>query len=62
MRLLLPLLALAGVVVEGRMMRKDELHAHQREAAKRFVRAPRATAASPGVKNITFSNPKASRE
>lgn len=42
-----------------KMMTKSELHARQAEAAKRFERpAPRAASA---VKNITFTNPKASR-
>ncbi|KAK7053792.1 alpha/beta-hydrolase [Favolaschia claudopus] len=44
-----------------KMMTKAELHARQAEAAKRFQRIPRANApATPKVKNITFTNPKAS--
>ena len=49
---------------DARQLRKAELHARQAEAAKRF--RPNHTlqdrATSPKVKNITFSNPKASRE
>jgi hypothetical protein len=44
-----------------KMMTKAELHAKQAEAAKRFERTPRAEHAAAKVKNITFSNPKASR-
>ncbi|KAJ7226637.1 alpha/beta-hydrolase [Mycena haematopus] len=44
-----------------KMMTKSELHARQAEAAKRFERTPRTVDATPKVKNITFSNPKASK-
>lgn len=43
----------------ARMMTKAELHARQAEAAKRFER-PLRRSASAGIKNITFSNPRAS--
>ncbi|KAJ6473225.1 alpha/beta-hydrolase [Mycena sanguinolenta] len=44
-----------------KMMTKSEMHARQVEAAKRFERTPRAAPATPPVKNITFTNPKASQ-
>jgi carboxypeptidase D len=55
--------SLAGAADARKMMTKAELHAKQFEAAKRFERMPRAKAAptAPKVKNITFSNPKASQ-
>lgn len=59
---LLPLLA-AGIAaiasVDARMMSKAELHAKQAEAAAR-IRANMPRATSTGVKNVTFSNPRAS--
>ncbi|KAF5370183.1 hypothetical protein D9757_010630 [Collybiopsis confluens] len=47
---------------DGRQMRKDELHRRQQEAARHFKERAAATtaAAGAGVKNITFTNPKAS--
>ncbi|PIL36469.1 hypothetical protein GSI_00158 [Ganoderma sinense ZZ0214-1] len=58
---LLPLLAgIAAIAsVDARMMSKNELHAKQAEAAAR-IRANMPRATSTGVKNITFSNPRAS--
>ncbi|KAI1792554.1 alpha/beta-hydrolase [Ganoderma leucocontextum] len=58
---LLPLLTgIAAIAsVHARMMSKAELHAKQVEAAAR-IRANMPRATSPGVKNITFSNPRAS--
>ena len=49
----------------ARMMRKDEMRAHQEEAAKRWQHAGPAVSRSTNVKrsdvqNITFTNPKAS--
>ncbi|KAJ7476943.1 Alpha/Beta hydrolase protein [Mycena galericulata] len=58
--LILALSALGSLVgADARqMMTKAELHARQVEAAKRFERpAPRA---APSIKNITFTNPRAS--
>ena len=52
---------LLGLGVEARQIRKQDLHARQIEAARRFHR-PAKRAASAGPQNITFSNPKASRE
>ncbi|KAH9856035.1 alpha/beta-hydrolase [Lenzites betulinus] len=66
-RLLSPLLCLAALaglttLVDAKFMTKAELHARQFEAAARakanLLRA--AGARSTGVKNITFSNPRAS--
>ncbi|KAI0820727.1 alpha/beta-hydrolase [Trametes gibbosa] len=67
-RVLLSLLAIAIyssliTVVDARFVSKTELHAKQREAAARLKATfPRAVSpdAAPGVKNITFSNPRAS--
>lgn len=69
---LVSLLALAqcsGVLAQSHLMRKDELHALQLEAAKRytvdnFIKAQQddASTSTSGIKNITFSNPLASRE
>ena len=51
---------LAAVSVGARMMSKAELHAKQAEAVARIrANLPRAAAAGTGVKNITFSNPRA---
>ena len=60
-KVLLPLLAGVAAIasVEARMMSKTELHAKQAEAAAR-IRATMPRATSTGVKNITFSNPRAS--
>ena len=49
----------------ARMMRKDEVRAHQEEAAKRWQHAGPAISHSTnvkrsGIQNITFTNPKAS--
>ncbi|KAI0637548.1 alpha/beta-hydrolase [Trametes polyzona] len=63
---ILSLLSLAGVVglhtlVNAKFVTKSELHAKQAEAAARIkVNLPRAAGARTGVKNITFSNPRAS--
>ncbi len=58
-RTLLPLLAAAAV--GARMVSKAEMHAKQAEAAARIrANIPRSAAAGTGVKNITFSNPRAS--
>ncbi|KAH9949179.1 Alpha/Beta hydrolase protein [Amylocystis lapponica] len=47
--------------VGARMMRKDELRAHQMRAAERWAPQRRAVnGSSSAVKNITFSNPRAS--
>ena len=57
-----------SVAVSARMMSKDELRARQAEAAKRWSPELKARANArrddpgAGVKNITFSNPKASGE
>ena len=53
--------AFFGLGVDARQIRKQDLHARQIEAAKRFHR-PTKRAAAAGPQNITFSNPKASRE
>jgi carboxypeptidase D len=61
---LLGLTLLAGA--DARQMRKTELHARQKEAAKRFHERAAPVTSGPhmerrsGVQNITFSNPKAS--
>lgn len=60
----LPLLTVASALVglqgvDARQMRKSDLHARQMEAAQRFHREKREVATT-GVKNITFTNPKAS--
>ncbi|PFH45326.1 hypothetical protein AMATHDRAFT_71834 [Amanita thiersii Skay4041] len=59
------LLGLAATpAVNARQISKRELHARQAEAAKRWAADnfnKRKVIASPGVKNITFSNPKASQ-
>ena len=66
-RAFLPLLAataLAGEYASARLVSKAEIHGKQVEAAARMrANVPRASAASnrSGVKNITFSNPLASR-
>ncbi|TFK88356.1 alpha/beta-hydrolase [Polyporus arcularius HHB13444] len=58
-RTVLPLLA--AVAVGARMVSKAEMHAKQAEAAARIrANMPRSAAAGTGVKNITFSNPRAS--
>ncbi|KAF7301018.1 Carboxypeptidase [Mycena indigotica] len=60
----LPLLAALAGVANGKQMTKAELHARQQAAAQRFQRAaPVSDAKTSGarVKNITFSNPKASQ-
>ncbi|KAF9449019.1 alpha/beta-hydrolase [Macrolepiota fuliginosa MF-IS2] len=44
---------------DARQIRKDELRARQLEAAKKF-NLPSRRAVTSGVKNITFSNPRAS--
>ena len=75
---LVSLLALAqfnGVFARSPGMRKDELHARQVEAAKRYtignlIKAQQTqnfkqddtSSSTTGIKNITFSNPLASRE
>ena len=75
---LVSFLALAqfnGVFARSPGMRKDELHARQLEAAKRytignFIKAHQTPnfhrddtlPSTTGIKNITFSNPLASRE
>lgn len=59
---LLALVLLSGLVVDARQMRKDELKQRQLEAAKRFNAPVGRRATSPGVKNITFANPKAAGE
>ena len=75
---LVSLLALAqfnGVFARSHGMRKDELHARQLEAAKRYtinnlIKAHQTpnfeqddtSSSITGIKNITFSNPLASRE
>ncbi|KAJ7618473.1 alpha/beta-hydrolase [Roridomyces roridus] len=59
---LLTVLSALGALTSGahaRMMTKAELHAKQVEAAQRFTR-PASRAAVAGIKNITFSNPRAS--
>jgi carboxypeptidase D len=66
------LLALAqcnGAFARSHGMRKDELHARQLEAAKRYtidnlIRSQQddTSSSTSGIKNITFSNPLASRE
>ena len=60
---LLPLLASVAAAiasVSARFPSKAELHAKQAEAAAR-IRANMPRATSSGVKNITFSDPRASR-
>lgn len=49
--------------VSGRYVRKDELKSRQREAVKRWQGPSAASHLTKRaqVKNITFSNPKASR-
>ena len=67
-RTLLPLLGAAAVLglyasVDAKLINKADLHAKQAEAAARIrANLPRATGArvSTGVKNITFTNPRAS--
>jgi hypothetical protein len=72
---LVSLLALAqfnGVFARSPGMRKDELHARQLEAAKRYtignlikaqnLKQDDTSSSTTGIKNITFSNPLASRE
>ena len=50
-----------SVGANARQVKKSEIHARQTEAAKRWHSAsPPVKRAGP--KNITFSNPKASRE
>jgi hypothetical protein len=63
------LLGLCGVTgVNGRRMTKTEMRARQHDAAKRWAPEIKARANArrddpgAGVKNITFSNPKASGE
>ncbi|KAJ7661534.1 alpha/beta-hydrolase [Mycena polygramma] len=56
---LLLALSVLGAADARKMMNKAELHARQVEAAKRFDHTTRALPAAK-VKNITFSNPKAS--
>ena len=59
---LLPLLASVAAAiasVSARFPSKAELHAKQAEAAAR-IRANMPRATSSGVKNITFSDPRAS--
>lgn len=53
---------LSGWVVDAKQMRKSELRERQLEAARNFNRPVGKRAVSAGVKNITFSNPKASGE
>ncbi|KAF7331480.1 Carboxypeptidase [Mycena kentingensis (nom. inval.)] len=53
-------LPLLGALAGARLMTKTELRERQAAAAARFKRPP-TRAASAGVKNITFSNPKASQ-
>jgi carboxypeptidase D len=61
---LLGLMLLAGT--DARQMRKNELHARQKEAAQRFKERTSTVTSGPqlekrsGVQNITFTNPKAS--
>jgi len=52
-----------SVGADARQIKKSEIHARQTEAAKRWHSAsPPVKRAAAGPKNITFSNPKASRE
>lgn len=57
-------LGAALIGVEARQMTKQDLKAKQAEAAQRWENsaAKRPKGTGGGVKNITFSNPKASRE
>lgn len=59
----LAVLSAALVGSDARQISKDALRARQAEAAKSFHLNARAASAvkSSGVKNITFSNPAASR-
>jgi hypothetical protein len=62
----LTVLALALALLGGahaRQMSRRDLHARQLEAAQRFRDLPHLhnrAARNPGVKNITFTNPRAS--
>lgn len=47
---------------DARQMSKAQLRSKQWEAAKRFNSGLDKRASASGVKNITFHNPKASRE
>jgi carboxypeptidase D len=62
----LSILALGAVVTsqvaDAQRMTKAELHRRQAEAAKKFQRRAAPANAGPKIKNITFSNPKASRK
>lgn len=66
---LLALAQLNGVFARNRGMRMDELRALQLEAAKRYTignlikaQQDETSSSTTGIKNITFSNPLASRE
>lgn len=64
-QLWLPLLSIvaAVLVADARQFRKQEIHAKQAEAAKRWhINSPVKRAQAATTKNITFSNPKASRK
>lgn len=46
--------------VEAKKITKNDLRARQAEAAKRWSMQPNLERRATGVKNITFSNPRAS--
>ena len=61
------LLAFVSVFANARHITKEQIRAKQREAAKRWGISEsnsflKERASSPGVKNITFKNPKARGE
>jgi carboxypeptidase D len=48
--------------IDARKVTKHQMKAKQAEAAKRWQPQGAVKRESPGVQNITFSNPKASRK